>query len=453
MAQNNSQFNEQIERLVRSGMSFKEIGDYTRRGITLEELSGAVAGRIARGLPPLTDPEDEPKPTKPPLTMEDLDQYLREQEIAVCYNVITKELEVYGMPEAFNPEALGAQLHIILHDLIKDRWRCTKDQVADLLGVIAGVRRYNPVTDLLASEEWDGQDRTEELFRIMRLPPEDTLSRTLVRKWLAQGIAMSRNELRWAYGAEGMLVLTGPQGIGKTTLVKKLGMRPELYKLGQWLDGRDKDTYRRCTSAWIVELGELETSLRSDLERMKAFVTAERDEYRLPYGRADQVLARRTSLAATCNSAAFLVDPTGARRFWTVPLGERFDLEALEKLDALQLWKQAEGWQDGDPQYFRLTGEERAALAERNLRHEKPVKAQSEVEDILYEAEREPERYVWREITVSEFKAEHSALHGYSVQQIGIALDRVGICSERVWTDGKQRRLRKLPKLARTSWD
>ena len=61
-----------------------------------------------------------------------------------------------------------------------------------------------------------------------------------------------------------------------------LGIRPDFVKLGQWIDPKDKDTMLRCTSAWIVELGEIETTLRSDLERLKAFITAEADEYRLP---------------------------------------------------------------------------------------------------------------------------------------------------------------------------
>ena len=197
-----------------------------------------------------------------------------------------------------------------------------------LLGVTGGMCRFNPVLELLERARWDGKDRLEELFSILSLPRGDTLSRILISKWLMQSVAMARNQHPGAYGADGLLVLNGGQGIGKTTLVKKLGMRPDLYKLGQWLDVKDKDTFRRCTSAWIVELGELETTLRSDLERLKAFITAERDEYRLPYGRADRVLVRRTSLIATCNTERFLIDPTGSRRFWTVPL-DTIDLDAL----------------------------------------------------------------------------------------------------------------------------
>ena len=381
-----------------------------------------------------------------PLTLEDLQDFLAESGVLVRYNVISKELQVMGMPGAYNPETLVADLHVILHDYLKRVFRCSKDQVADLLGVIAGMERVNPVTNMLAMTSWDGKDRLEELYRVLDLPEDDALSRTLLRKWLMQSVAMARNELKGAYGADGMLVLCGPQGAGKTSLVRALGVDPGLYKLGQWLDARDKDTFRRCTSAWIVELGELETTLRSDLERLKAFVTAERDEYRLPYGRADQVLARRTSLVATCNSDQFLIDPTGSRRFWTVPV-RKIDLEALREMDMLQLWKQAETELDREGgQSFRLTADERHELSRRNTRHEKPLKSQPEIEDILGEAICEYDAYTWEEMTVSDFKAEYSSLQRYTVQQIAIALDRIGITVRRSNDGPSQRKLRRLPR-------
>lgn len=386
-----------------------------------------------------------PKEERAPLTRADLGDYLAQAGIAVRYNVIAKEIQVLGMPGDYNPETLGAELHIILHDYLKQIFRCTKDQVADLLGVIAGMERFNPVLNMLAGASWDGRDRLEELAGLLGLRSDDSLSRTLLRKWLMQSVAMARNELKGAYGADGILVLCGPQGIGKTTVVKRLGMDPELYKLGQWLDVRDKDTFRRCTSAWIVELGELETTLRSDMERLKAFVTAERDEYRLPYGRSDRILARRTSLIATCNSPRFLTDPTGSRRFWTVPVSE-IDLEGLERLDMMQVWKQAEAELEREgAQSFRLTGDERRELAGRNTAHERPLKSQSEIEDIIGTAAESPEKYRWELVTVSEFKAKYPPLRIYTAEQVGRALDRIGITARRARTSGSQKKVRHLP--------
>lgn len=382
---------------------------------------------------------------KTPLDMEFMEKFLSENGIKVRQNVISHEIEISGIGGEYNPETIGSELHIILFDRLKKDFRCDKNLVADLLGVIAGKHRFNPVIDMLESITWDKKDRLSDLCGIIGIDPMDKLSKSLLAKWMCQCVAMAYNDPDEPYGADGLLVLQGPQGIGKTTFVSKLCMgRHDLYKLGQYLDTKDKDTSRRCTSAWVVELGEVETTLRSDLERLKAFITAERDEYRLPYGKADQVLTRRTSLIATCNTDRFLIDPTGSRRFWTVPISH-IDLDALNRFDFLQLWAEVASWVKGNRQYFRLSREEQAALAERNTEHEKPLKAQLEVEDILEDASNSRSWYEWKYITVSTFKAENESLRGYSVEQIAKALDKIGIPVERKMIEGKRNRYRKLP--------
>ena len=262
--------------LLENGVSLDEIERLKKQDLSLEEIAGAVRQRLERG-ESITE-ADKSEHKRRILDLETFEQYLLENGISVRYNVITKEAEIQGVNSIFNPETLAADLHIILHDQLKKEFRCTKELVADLLGVIAGKYRFNPVIDMLRDVKWDYTDRIEPLFDILHLSAEDNLSRTLVSKWLFQCWAMAQNELKDGYGADGLLVLQGPQGIGKTSFVRKLGVRPELVKLGQYIDTHDKDTTRRCTSAWIVELGELETTLRSDLERLKAFITAERDE-------------------------------------------------------------------------------------------------------------------------------------------------------------------------------
>ena len=428
--------------LLENGVSLDEIERLKKQDLSLEEIAGAVRQRLERGESITEAGKSEHK--RRILDLDTFEQYLFENGISVRYNVITKEAEIQGVNSIFNPETLAADLHIILHDQLKKEFRCTKELVADLLGVVSGKYRFNPVIDMLRDVKWDYTERVVPLFEILHLPTEDNLSRTLVSKWLFQCWAMAQNGLKNGYGADGLLVLQGPQGIGKTSFVRKLGVRPELVKLGQYIDTHDKDTTRRCTSAWIVELGELETTLRSDLERLKAFITAERDEYRLPYGRADQIQARRTSLIATCNTERFLIDPTGSRRFWTVPV-EKIDLDRLAEFDALQLWAEVKDLAADKPNHFRLTREEQAQLARRNLEHEKPLKGQLEVEDIINTARAEPGSFEWRDGTVSEFKTYNDTLRGYSIQQISQALDKLGLTTQKKRISGHVQRVRNLP--------
>jgi putative DNA primase/helicase len=364
-----------------------------------------------------------------------LTQYLAERGITLRYNVINKNIEIKGLEGGYNPETLQNDLPIILYDSLKSAVKkCDKGSVQDLLGVIAGKNRFNPVLELLASAVWDGTDRVETFCSILGIPESDTLSRTLIYKWLWQSLSMPRNELENAYGADGILVLQGAQGIGKTSVARKLAVTPSLCKLGQHLDSRDKDTYRRAVSAWIVEFGEIEATFKSDIEKLKAFITNAVDEYRLPYGRADQTLARRTVIMGTCNSERFLIDPTGSRRFWTVPL-TNIDLAALAEFDALQLWLQVDTATKDNPQGFRLTKEEQAALAVRNCAHERLLPAEAEILDIMAKDE-----VIMRDATVSEFKAEHRELAHYTADQIGRALTHMGIEQRVVYYTGNGRR-------------
>ena len=443
-----------LDFLILNGMDTAQIQKHLQDGIPLNVLADAARSIVERGESLVDEPEAEDIPeektkperqTKPQLTVDKLEMWLDDNAIEIAYNCISHSVEVDGVDPSFNPETVKSDLHIIVHDQLKRKYQCDRGLVADLLGVLAGKHRYNPVEVMLKNAPaWDGVDRVEQLYKILCIE-DDELSKTLLHKWLWQCYSMAHNDAKHPFGADGLLVLQGKQGIGKTSFVRKIGVLPELVKLGQYLDSRDKDTIRRCTSCWICEWGEIETTLRSDLERLKAFITAEIDEYRLPYGRTDQTLCRRTSLIATCNTEQFLIDPTGSRRFWTVPV-KGIDLEALAALDALQLWKQIEAQAAGNLQGFRLTRQEQDELARRNTEHEKPLKAQPEIEDILSKASKDKTTFVWAYSTVTDFKLEHECLRTYSVEQIGKALDRIGITAERRMMAGRQQRVRVLPR-------
>ena len=212
-------------------------------------------------------------------------------------------------------------------------------------------------------------------------------------------------------------------------------MKDAWFGEGLSIDDHDKDTERRVITKWISELGEVESTLKSDVSRLKAFVTSSVDRYRLPYGRSDIVAPRLTSLCATCNSDKYLIDPTGNRRWWSVPFTHSIPREKLEKLDALQLWAQIYSFvapldYKEKAACFRLTEDEKKLLAARNGEYEKPVKGQAEVAEILYLAR--IKGLSWKKMTVSEFKTSWEVLRQYSSQQISTAIKACGIEIHRV---------------------
>jgi len=240
-------------------------------------------------------------------------------------------------------------------------------------------------------------------------------------------------------------VLKGGQGIGKTSFARKMALSDEFFGESLTLDIRDKDTVLRAVSCWIGELGEIESTFKSDINAIKGFITLSTDKVRVPYGREADDIPRRTSFIGTCNSNEYLIDETGNRRYWTVPINGRMDLEALEKFDMLQLYLQIYEQSARDNiQGFRLTPEEITQLSERNGHHEKLLKGEQEIKDILYKAEQDNLKF--EEMTVTEFKELYPVLRSYTANQIGVVLKKLGIIIEFKRKNGKPQKLAVLPR-------
>lgn len=382
-------------------------------------------------------------------TPEKLQEWLDENNITIRYNEISKHFDITGLDNE-NQELLSNNVAALIHSRLKqaDLYKgCTIQAVNDYISICGSRKSYNPVLEYLNGYQWDRKSRLDELYSIMNIAEHDRLSRVLIRKWLMQSISLLHNNPREPFGADGCLTLCGSQGIGKSSLIRKLSMKSTFFKEGLTIDTNDKDSIIRAISGWIGEIGELESTLRKDIEKLKAFLTAATDEIRTPYGHSATISPRRTSYAATCNSNEFLIDTSGNRRFWVVPVDD-IDLVALDKLDVIQLWKEIQAIVKSEGlQAFRLTKEEQKELAERNSQHTRKVKAQIEIEDILSMTDTKRFHIVNEYQTVTEFKDNFcSELGKFTLDVISKALEAVGNHSELKRIGGNVKRVRLLPK-------
>lgn len=426
-----TQGGERLNELLKA-YSLDELAEFTKRGIAIKDIP----------LKHLTLPTGEN------FTPDVLEDFLNSRKMEVKWNEITKAIDFKG--RGFIGQAqehIGANIvHLLYSELQGCYKRCTLDTIAGYLNIVATRNIYNPVVELLAETKWDSQDHIAELCDIIGIDENDDLSRTLVQKWLMQSIALLQNNIETPFGADGVLVLQGAQGTGKTSLFKRLAMRREFFKDGVTLNFSDKDTTIRATSCWIAELGEIEsTTLKSDVERLKSFITAEVDEYRRPYARGDTRSARHTSFCGSCNNIDFLSDQTGNRRFWTVESSGRINFQQLTPEKVEQIWAQASALlHEGGLQSFRLTDSERDALAARNSSHTVKMKGEAEIEDLLNSSGKHEMAY--REMTITEWKDLHlDVLRPYSVSQIGKALDKLGVEMKAKKVNGKVAKVRMLP--------
>lgn len=380
----------------------------------------------------------------PVLTPESLAEWLDKHGISIGYDEIGKTLVVGGLWDE-NPEQLEANLPALIFSKVQTEFqRCTLQTVQAYISIVASRNVRNPAKSLVEPVEWDGVSRLPEIFAILGVSG-DELSETLVKKWLIQCISLLYNCVGSPFGADGVLVLVGRQGIGKTLFFRRLAIENTLFGEGKCLNFSDKDMQISASGYWITELGEIEATLKGDRERLKAFITSTVDEYRRPYARASTKALRRTSFCGSANSADFLTDQTGNRRFWTVPV-EKIDLERLDKLNVLQLWAEIKTLSDADRQAFRLTPDEREALSARNSNHTQFLPAEAECADLLADVSCGAYRVEWVLQSVTDFKERYSTLKNYSVRTIGLALDKLGVTANVKKVGGKTMRARLLPR-------
>lgn len=380
----------------------------------------------------------------PVLTPESLSEWLDKHGISIGYDEIGKMYVVGGLWDE-NPEQLEANLPALVFSKIQCEFqRCTLQTVQAYLSIIASRNVVNPAKNLIEPVEWDGVSRLPEVYAILGIAG-DELSKVLVKKWLIQCVSLLYNSVASPFGADGVLVLVGRQGIGKTRFFRRLAVESNLFGEGKCLNFGDKDTLISATSCWLTELGEIESTMRGDRERLKAFLTSAVDEFRRPYARGSTKALRRTSFCGSANTADFLTDQTGNRRFWTVPV-EKIDLERLDKLNVLQLWAEIKTLSDADRQAFRLTPEEREALANRNCNHTQFLPAEAECADLLADVSCSGYKVEWTLQSVTSFKERNPALKNYSVRTISAALDKIGVTASIKKIDGKTQRVRLLPR-------
>ena len=309
-------------------------------------------------------------------TKDNINGVLKTHEVDVRYNVIKKRMEIEIPNMNFIADMKEEASLIEIED------RCINmgiphTKVRDYLKVLA--KEYNPVKEWIDSEPWDGNDRLPTFLNSLVTHDSNQLKEMLMKKWLISCVAAAY-EVN-GVELEGILVLQGAQGLGKTLWFKRLCNYDNGWLLeGATLNPSDKDSVKRAVSHWIVELGEIESTFKkSDIDQLKAFVTAKTDELRLPYDRAFTTYQRRTAFYASVNAREFLTDTSGNRRFWVLAVK---DIDVNHGVDMQQLWAQVKEtmYVPGQKNWF-LSPDERELLQESN----EIYRTQSSVEDLLLE--------------------------------------------------------------------
>lgn len=251
------------------------------------------------------------------------------------YNVMTRTVEATEGPLANVP---FNSIDTALHNWIQGHEYRIKMPRAECFAQLLNVareRRHDPVREYLLGLKWDGTKRIANVL-MERTSPRNVnkfLLPVMSRKFFISAVARG---LQPGCQVDTVLVLTGRGGAGKTSFVRVLGGD---FAGNINLDVANKDSLMMLTGRWLVELDELSSAKRSDVEVFRGFITRTVDHFRPPYERAVVAEPRRCVFIGTSNDSTPVHDSEGWRRYWPVEV-DQIDLEWLAD-NRDQLWAEA----------------------------------------------------------------------------------------------------------------
>ena len=243
-----------------------------------------------------------------------------------------------------------------------------KDKIFDGVNVTAQKHAFHPVREYLESCDWDGVPRVSELLIRYLGADDNEYTRAVTRKHLVASVARI---MRPGVKYDQVLAIRGKQGIGKSTLIAKLG--------GPWYSDtfttvNGKEAYEQVQGVWTVEIGELAGMKKSEVETTKLFISKTEDRFRPAYGRRIESFPRQCTFWATTNEIQFLRDTTGNRRWWVVdtpnePSGDMWGELTPETVKLI--WAEAvELWKKGEPLWLNPSLEKEARRVQANYAEE-----------------------------------------------------------------------------------
>jgi len=225
---------------------------------------------------------------------------------------------------------------------------------------------YHPIREYLEGLTYNGEHNIKELAR--HFIDEYGAAYDWLKAWLVGAVSKV-----YAQGQNPMLVLSGPQNVGKSYFARWLCSPIPNRFVESNIEPENKDHQLQLIRKWVWEVGELgNTMRRADRDALKFFLTTETVTVRKPYGRNDIVKPALASFIGTINNEyGFLSDSTGNRRFLIMAL-KSIMWSYSKKVDINQVWAEA---------YDYYKAGDRGKLLKDELALAKNINAQFEIEE------------------------------------------------------------------------
>jgi predicted P-loop ATPase len=238
-------------------------------------------------------------------------------------------------------------------DLAATHWLQTAEGIAvtpavtaQAIELVARDRSYHPVQEYLLGLQHDRLFRLDTMLSTYFGTEQSEYTKLVGRNMMIGAVARIFEP---GCKVDTVLTVEGPQGLKKSTSIKTLfypWFSDDLEEFGS------KDASMQCAGVWCIEVGELDAMSKTEVSKIKAFISRTDDRFRPPYGRRVIERPRGCIFIGTTNESGYLKDATGARRFLPVK-ATKIDIEGLQR-DRDMLWAEARELYDaGLPWWYR----------------------------------------------------------------------------------------------------
>ena len=263
---------------------------------------------LSKSIDEETDDDDKPKPTQ----IDKLETFLSCKYV-FRHNIVSGKLEF---------QYFGKKKWNVMNDFIENSMlrECLKGRIKTNLSSLRNLLYsdfcplYNPFEDYFNNlPEFDEkEDYITQLADTISTTKQE-LWQQCFKKWL---VAMVGCVLDEKVINHTVIVFSGKQGLGKTTWVEKLIPKPlKEHLFSGTINPNNKDTLVQLSECMLINLDELENLNRSEIGSLKEIITKTQIRMRRAYGHNNETMPRRASFAGSVNTAQFLNDSTGSRRF------------------------------------------------------------------------------------------------------------------------------------------
>jgi putative DNA primase/helicase len=237
----------------------------------------------------------------------------------------------------------------------------SRQTLEEAVAMVAKRNRFHPVRERLEQLRgaWDGEKRLGTWLQRCCVSDDaevdDRQQQYLARvgTWLV--MAICARVLTPGCKFDYMTIFEGPQGWGKSTLARLLALE---WFADTGLVLGDKDSYQNLQGVLVYEWGELDSLTRSEVTKVKQFISSTQDRFRASFDRRPKDYPRQVVFIGTTNEDHYLVDPTGNRRMWPVRISKPVDLDWMRS-QREQLFAEAMTYVDAGERFHPTQKEQR----------------------------------------------------------------------------------------------